>query len=148
MKNTNIVAAGMLAAGLLVGGFAAGGAGAPLPAPSIQQSTWPPPPQSIVNISSFKLLGPNEMEVIYTVPADSWLVVTDADKVSSKVAVGHFGIVEGGVITALLNATDFFDGYHSATGFAFPPGSEVAVGNGSPSQSEVVWWDVTGYLVR
>ena len=109
--------------------------------------TWPPAPTRIINLSSVATMNPGDVQSVYQVPLDAWLVVTDADKVSVRVDIGDFGVMSQGGYQHLLNATDFFDGYHSATGIAFAPGSQVAVANQHPSLTQMVWWDITGYLV-
>lgn len=138
-----VLALGILATVLVMGNVQSQG-----PSGDHHRTSWPPRPADIVNLSGHEVIAPGEIHVLFEVPANEWLVVTDGDRVSNPVAVGDFGILEGGQFRRLLNATDFSEGYHSVTGLAFPPGTSVAVGNLHERTTVDVWWDVTGYLAR
>ena len=126
----------------------AGNEMAPYPRTPADSTTSFPPPRSIVNLSGTTTLSPGQTHIAYQVPDDAWLVMTDADRVSSPIDVVDFGVIDGGIFQRLLNATDFSDGYHSTIGLAFPPGSSVAIANNHPSTTATPWWDLTAYLVH
>lgn len=102
-----------------------------------------PKPEDIVNIvlSDHPTGGGDARRVVYNVPADHWLIITDA----APVATGGGGSLyvfsrEGTKDTAKLVVTE--RGYSSVTGLAFPPGSKVVVIDSGWAAA-----NFTGYLV-
>ena len=111
------------------------------------------PAQAVVNIDSVNLgnllVGPASPLVIYTVPSDRCFLVTDYELASP--ASPHLVEISGTSVTVKrAYAWDFDpseDGYHSSTGLAFAPGSQVAL-QAQSQNPEAVAFTLSGYLTR
>ena len=126
---------------------------------------WPPPPWALFNFHGKNLelsggdttVGPNEKQVIYTVPESSWLIVTHAGNFvgnADPFLVERLGSVETIKATLRNHQTPnglFGDlGSGGPVGFAFQPGSEVVIWNSSSNNysASLIQWSLVGYLVR
>ena len=98
-----------------------------------------PHPAQILNlVVAAERYGDGE-QVLLTVPADRWLVVTDVDGGDFKARTAMLSERAGGKIEQKLAVTER---YSSSVGVAFRPGSSVVLANGN--------WGIanlTGYYV-
>ena len=120
---------------------------------------------SVVNIDStsvpgadpygYILLGPDPL-VLYEVPADRWLLLTDVEFSTDSPSPELVQVV-GQQVTVKRNATFNYQvssiygllshAYHSSVGIGFAPGSAVALRPG-PGGSYYANFTLTGYLTR
>lgn len=117
--------------------------------------TWPPPPSDIVNLNGFYSMSAGGSQVLFTVPANQWFVVTDAEILWHTGASIDLCEDAGGTIT--LKRSSWFNGweghaasvtagpYRSAVGLSFAPGTKVVLVN-PQSQGENGEFHLTGYL--
>ena len=154
MKPSILMALLGLAVGLvLAGNFAEGQGQTEAP-----DRVWPPlPAKNIVNetgVANFRKRG--DAEVIYTVPEDRWLVLTDYRTIKqlkelfpepnliSRVAGAKQGTL---VIPWQLSAPSFNSG--SAVGLRFPPGSEVVLERDASGTAKLsCFYFIAGYLTN
>lgn len=93
--------------------------------------------------------------VVYTVPSDRWLTVTDCQAYTTGGTVTDWGENNGGLFIArgIAGAASSSYAYHtpvgSQVGWVFPPGSVLVLKNtGSTQTINWYWYYVTGYLSR
>jgi hypothetical protein len=85
------------------------------------------------------------MVVIYTVPPDKYLVVTDVEFDSS----GFVDLMASGVVKRSFPFTDPATAFHSSIGLAFPPSSTLALRNAAGGfGSDFCNYSLTGYLAN
>jgi hypothetical protein len=156
MKQSILMALVGLSAGLvLAGNFAEGQAPSEPP-----EAIWPPSVASdIVNqtgIAEFRRQG--DSEVIYTVPEDRWLVVTDFRTVKRlrelfpepNLNWRNPGAKQGTlVIPWQLSVPAFNSSTGSAVGLKFPPGSEVVLERDAGGTARLsCFYFIAGYLTK
>ncbi|MCZ6793920.1 MAG: hypothetical protein O7J95_09950 [Planctomycetota bacterium] len=106
---------------------------------------WPPRPEDIVNLRGFipgDQIG--QGGVIFTVPEDRWLVVTDARLAAALTFVERRGAEE------IEKPFSFGSGnlavFHFSVGLTFAPGSEVVVRHVLGSNGSDTRYNAIGYL--
>ncbi|HZN96369.1 MAG TPA: hypothetical protein VFB61_01400, partial [Gemmatimonadales bacterium] len=100
---------------------------------------WPPRPEDIVNLSVPRRSGPAQLDPVFTVPLESFLIVTDLSFVGSGASLDlderqnsqstpklHLRRVPT-VSSETTNPGTETIQWHSAVGLVFSPGSEVVV---------------------
>ncbi|MEM7306936.1 MAG: hypothetical protein AAF682_09710 [Planctomycetota bacterium] len=134
---------------------------------------WPPKPADIVNVDSCNhpgatgtsgcniTMGPSQVHVAFTVPADHWLVVTNfeegsntsaSDKIVTlvEVAGGVTTVKRGHDFSGVEAGTDDSESgpYVSPVGLVFAPGSEVGLRTTAAAPATIFLnYTLTGYLV-
>ena len=106
---------------------------------------------SVVNIDSYnsapdgQVYIPTESSLsVYTVPANRWLLLTDVEIISSYPQQ----LAEVAESITTIKRGPYVPGpYHSVTGLAFAPGTQVTIHNFWPLQVPVTF-SMTGYLTR
>ncbi len=119
---------------------------------------WPPPPWALFNFHGMNLdlsggdtsIAPGEKLVVYTVPDNTWLIVTHAEYSIDVWLLERHASVE--TIKTKMDSVDVFisgDLGNGPLGFTFRPGSEVVVWNThNQSNRSIAEWHLVGYLVR
>jgi hypothetical protein len=123
---------------------------------------WPPHASNIFNLDSASAAAPSggitsgagSSTVLYTVPSDRYLVLTDAEITANNSGPTEVSLVEdlGGVVTIKRGpswnqqASTYqpVQGLHSSVGLTFAPGSQIALRN-SGVQCQVMY-TLTGYF--
>jgi hypothetical protein len=105
------------------------------------------PPNGMVAINGMKLLAAGGVEVVYEVPNDQWLVLTDLEAEwlpsGAPVLAQRTGALMTDVRSAFLGTA-----FHSFTGVAFQPGSQVVLRESSLASSVKIAFSFSGYLVH
>jgi hypothetical protein len=122
-----------------------------------------PARKNVVNLFVQNVAIPSQQEaVIYTVPLDRWLTVTDCQaSFNYSNGIPHWGEINGGSYTtrgiagagaqgAYGNGLIYSTPVGSQVGWVFPPGSQLVLRNPVYNQPPigVYWCSVTGYLSR
>ncbi|MFH0945484.1 MAG: hypothetical protein V2A76_09840 [Planctomycetota bacterium] len=155
-QGISLAALGLCAGLALAGGLAEGQE----KAGQVAQGSWPPSvADRIVNvtgIAGFK--KPGDQEVLYTVPDDLWLVITDLRTTKTKkmlfpepdLEVRLKGAKKGTlVIPWQLSGSDFAGNTGSGVGFKFPPGSDVVLARTADGTSRLdCFYFLAGYLTE
>jgi len=137
------------------------------PAQSFSQLSpgWPPPPEAMFNFHGKNielaggdyLVSPGEKQVIYTVPADRWLIVTNADWMTCQYPLLFLleRVANVETVKANLSPGDSSCPYGGnldsagPVGLTFRPGSEVVVWNASSNGgAQISDWHLIGYEDR
>lgn len=119
---------------------------------------WPPAPQDIVNLNGHYSMGAGGSLVVYTVPANQWLVVTNLEIYWINTGAS-IDLYEDAAGMLTLKRSSWFNGwggnaanvtngpYESPVGLAFAPGSKVTFvnpqGNGENGE-----YHLTAYLAN
>jgi hypothetical protein len=118
----------------------------PIP-PEIKGPPTGPPPQNIVVINGQKLLSSGGSVVVYNVPVDRWLVLTDLEANWPGTARAALAERLGAQVTDLR--TNFLNSsFHSFIGIAFQPGSAVLLRETSLAGPVEISFSFSGFLVK
>jgi hypothetical protein len=111
--------------------------------------TWPPPKRSILNVDAETpvTIAPNGFAVVYTVPNDRWLTITEA----AASIDDHFGNGFSTIWTEELNGVSTQKGRvgidtSGPIGWTFRPGSSVVVTAAQPVTTYLESYSLLGYL--
>ncbi len=118
----------------------------PIP-PEIKGSPSPVPPENFIVLNGLKLIASGGADVVYSVPSDRWLVLTDMEANWPTGGTPVLSERMGGLTTD--KRTNFLGtAYHSFTGIAFQPGSQVVLRETSLHSPVNVAFSFTGMLVK
>ncbi len=114
---------------------------------------WPPHPENIVHLAGPTIpLLPGEQGVIYSVPTEYYLVVTNFYSQDGNSRLLRL-LEDDGVSTTIrfnvLGETSYHPPYSSSVGIPFSPGSDVVVEaeGGDTTFGGLRRFELTGYLV-
>lgn len=116
-------------------------------------SSWPPPPERIVNVNGEHTFGRGRSTCdVYTVPEDSWLIVTDFRRIDTgnldpelDLQMRQRKARSGETVLYFEFSTSPFS---SPTGLRFEPGSTVVLERNEPGSSkQPSRYSLIGYLV-
>ena len=108
---------------------------------------WPPAPEDLVYVTETLGVPAGGEALVYTVPPDRFLVLTDLLFLSSTDAqlVRRVGAVDTLITRGLSSEAGR---YSSAVGIAIPPGSELILQNMHPNFAFTLNITLTGYLAN
>lgn len=121
----------------------------PIP-PEIKGSPSPLPPENFIVINGQKAISSGGAEVVFTVPNDRWLVLTDIETASAQSASAGVAVLSermGALVTD--KRTSFLSSpFHSFVGIAFEPGSAVLLRESTLSSPVTISFSLNGMLVK
>lgn len=144
-----------LLAALIAGSLTAQTVGQVDPAP--RPAPWPPSPERIVNVTGEHTFGRGKSTLdVYTVPPDSWLIVTDFRRIDTGNLDPELDLLmrppkSKAGITMLyfeFSETAFGSDFGGPVGLRFEPGSTVVLQRNEPgSTKQPSRYSLVGYLV-
>ncbi len=105
-------------------------------------------PGNIIVINGKELISAGDGVVVYSVPGERWLVLTDVEA-SWPSSSGRPVLSERmGTVSTDKRADFLDDAFHSSTGLVFRPGAQVILREDSQKSSVNVSYSLTGSLVK
>lgn len=119
----------------------------PIPPEIKPQPGTLPPPQNFIMLNGQKLIASGGAEVVFTVPDDSFLVLTDLETDFPKGGAPALAERMGGLTTD-KRSTFLGRDFHSMVGIAFQPGSQVLLRESSLQGPVTISFSFSGMLVK